>query len=75
VSAALSEALDRDDARRSDTACAAELIRRVKYEVGPNDPVTFALVVAIIAVAGVFASYVPARRATRVDPIVVLRYE
>jgi ABC-type antimicrobial peptide transport system permease subunit len=43
------------------------LTRRGSPTRSANDPVTFGLVVAIIAVAGVFASYVPARRATRVD--------
>jgi putative ABC transport system permease protein len=45
------------------------------WNVSPNDPLTLALVVAIVAVAGVAASYFPALRATRVDPMVVLRSE
>ena len=54
---------------------ATRLLASELYEVSPNDPLTFAFVVAVIAVAGVCASYFPALRATRVDPIVVLRYE
>jgi putative ABC transport system permease protein len=45
------------------------------WNVSPNDPLTLAFVVAIVAVAGLAASYFPALRATRVDPMVVLRSE
>jgi putative ABC transport system permease protein len=44
-------------------------------EIDSTDPLTLASVVIIIAISGLAASYVPALRATRVDPIVVLRYE
>jgi len=54
---------------------ATRLLANQLYEVSPSDPLTFAFVVAVIAVAGFCASYFPALRATRVDPIVVLRYE
>ena len=43
--------------------------------VSPSDPLTFGLVVVIILIAGFAASYVPALRTTRVDPMVVLRHE
>jgi putative ABC transport system permease protein len=43
--------------------------------VSPSDPLTIAAVVAILAATGLTASYVPAWRATRVDPLVVLRAE
>ena len=45
------------------------------WQVAPHDPLTLGSVVVVIACAGLAASYFPARRATRVDPMVALRYE
>lgn len=45
------------------------------FEVSPNDPVTMAGVALLLILIATLASYIPARRATRVDPIVALRYE
>jgi putative ABC transport system permease protein len=51
----------------------ARSLARVLYGVGPFDLMSFALAAAILLVVGVAASLVPARRATRVNPIVALR--
>jgi len=51
------------------------LIRRFLYGVGPSDPATFAGVIAFVAVAATVAMGVPARRASRADPVSCLRQE
>jgi ABC-type antimicrobial peptide transport system permease subunit len=45
------------------------------YGVSPRDLTTFAASVALVAVAAVAASYLPARRAARIDPMELLRSE
>jgi putative ABC transport system permease protein len=54
---------------------ATRLLRTVLFETTPTDPATFATVAAIVFVAAVLAGAIPARRATRIDPLAALRHE
>ena len=51
------------------------VLRSFLYEVSPLDPITYITVAAILVSVGMLASYLPARRATRVDPLVALRHD
>ncbi len=54
---------------------ATRIVANQIWGISPHDPLTLALVVSVMAVVGLAACYVPARRATKVDPMVALRCE
>lgn len=51
------------------------VVRALLYQVSPTDPVTFAAVPLLLALVAVLAGWLPARRAARIDPMMVLRQE
>jgi putative ABC transport system permease protein len=53
----------------------SRLLRGQLFEVKSTDPLTYAVVVLVLAAVALLASWMPARRAARIDPIVVLRHE
>jgi len=54
---------------------ATRVMATLLYGVGANDLSIYAVVIALLGAAAMLASYIPARRAMRVDPMVALRYE
>ena len=59
-------------------ACAlagSRLLRSLLFDISPNDPATFVIISLMLAFVAALASWLPARRATKVDPLVALRAE
>jgi putative ABC transport system permease protein len=50
-------------------------LKTLLFEIKATDPLTFAAVALLLAAIAFLATYLPARRATRVDPMIALRYE
>lgn len=51
------------------------VMRTLLFDVTPTDPLTFTIVSAFLITTAFIACYIPAYRATRIDPMVALRYE
>jgi putative ABC transport system permease protein len=56
-------------------ALLTRLMRDLLFEISPTDPFSFVVVGALLVVATITASAIPARRATRIDPVSALRSE
>jgi putative ABC transport system permease protein len=51
------------------------VMENLLFEVSPTDPTTFALIASFVVGVALIASYIPARRATKVDPLQALRHQ
>jgi putative ABC transport system permease protein len=54
---------------------ATRVLRSLLFDVAPSDPITYVSIVVVLAMAALIASWIPARRAARVDPLTALRAE
>ncbi len=53
----------------------SRLTESLLFGVTPTDPATFVAIPLLLVAAATLASYIPARRATKIDPVIALRYE
>jgi ABC-type antimicrobial peptide transport system permease subunit len=51
------------------------LLESYLYQVQPTDPIAFSSTALLLGVVAMLASYIPARRATKVDPLIALRHD
>jgi putative ABC transport system permease protein len=56
-------------------ALLSRFLNGIVYQVSPTDPATFVAIAVLMSAAALFASYLPARRAMKVDPQSALRFE
>ena len=54
---------------------ATPVLESLLFNITPSDPLTFAIVAALLALVALLATWLPARRAARVDPMSALRFE
>jgi putative ABC transport system permease protein len=54
---------------------ATRVLQSMLFDLAPNDPTTYTAIVGLLGAAAIVASWIPARRASRVDPVVALRSE
>jgi putative ABC transport system permease protein len=54
---------------------ATRVLRTFLFDLTPSDPITYVGIVVVLVIAAVLASWIPGRRAARVDPMIALRAE
>jgi ABC-type antimicrobial peptide transport system permease subunit len=53
----------------------SQYVKALLYGIAPNDPAAIVGAVAVLLASGLLAGFIPARRASRIDPLVAIRYE